>query len=278
MTHFTLKLQLPSGKEVRIKELTNRIYFDVLKFCENRDLHGFNNFLEETIFKDLKTLDIIDRFYILLYYRMLFVSEHVVFVSDSIEGKFKDVKYDIRNILDKIQSQYEDHSTDITDAKTGISATLGLPNTLFFNNVDDIYNTIIKSITINNTTITLDDITDAERDAILANLPRNIFYEVQQYAEKISQTLSTFILIEANEDFDIKQQEINMISNGVMMFVCSLFGGALSGFYSYMYSFTSKLQIDSNLFFTLTPVEMRLLFNLHREDAEQQQQQQQQPR
>lgn len=268
MKDFNLKITLPSGKDARIKEISNKVYFDILKFCENQDYEGFNEYLEDVIFSDYTDIDIIDRFYVMLYYRMLFVSENIVFTSDSLQGKFKEVKYNIRTILEKIEQQYDDHSAVITEGE--FLVTLGLPNTLFFKTVDDVYNSIIKHIVYKGTSITLSEATQQERDTILTHLPHGIFLEVRKYTDRLSQALNNFVLIEANEDFNIQQHEINIISNGLIVFICSLFGGGLSSFYMTMFNFISKLHMDSNLFFNITPIEMRVLFNIHAEEVEEQ--------
>lgn len=273
MTDFNLKITLPSGKDVRLSEITNRVYFNILKFCENQDYEGFNEYLQSIIFHDHGDIDIIDRLYIMLYYRMLFVSENIVFTSDELQGKFKEVKYNIRTILEQIEQQYEDHSMVITEGDFVI--TLGLPNTLFFKSVDDVYNTTIKNITYKNKTISLHDASQQERDTILSHLPHNIFLEIRTYVDNLASTLSNFILIEENIEFNIQQHAINIISNGLMMFICSLFGGGLSSFYVTMYNFISKLQMDSSLFFSITPVEMRILFNIQAEEAEEKNRQEQ---
>lgn len=268
MKDFNLKITLPSGRDVRVNEISNKVYFNILKFCENQDFEGLNIYLETVIFNEYKTIDIIDRFYIMLYYRMLFVSENIVFSSDKLQGKFKEVKYNIRTILEKIEQQYEDHSLVINEGD--FSVTLGLPNTMFFKSVDDIYNSIIKLISYKENTIELSIATQQERDIILSHLPHSVFIEIRKYTERLSQTLSNFVLIEANADFDIQQHEINIISNGLMAFICSLFSGGLSSFYVTMFNFISKLHMDSNLFFDITPIEMRLIFNIHAEEIEEQ--------
>jgi hypothetical protein len=268
MKNFNLKITLPSGRDARIKEISNRVYFNILKFCENQDLEGINEYLEDTIFTDYRDIDIIDRLYIMLYYRMLFVSENIVFSSDNLQGKFKEVKYNIRTILEKIEEQYEDHSSIIKEGD--FTVTLGLPNTLFFKTVDDVYDTIIKNITYKNKTISLSEASAQEKDAILSHLPHSIFLRIREYVDSLSQSLSNFVLIEANTDFDIQQHEINIISNGLMAFICSLFSGGLSSFYMTMFNFISKLHLDSDLFFNITPIEMRILFNIHTEEIEEQ--------
>ena len=75
---FNIKTRLPSGKEVRIPELKNKDFFTILKFCENEDFEGLNNFFNEVIFKGIEDLDIIDKFYVLLLVRMIYVDPEII--------------------------------------------------------------------------------------------------------------------------------------------------------------------------------------------------------
>ena len=56
---FSIKIKLPSGKTIRIPELKNKDYFTILKFCENEDIEGLNEFFHSFLFENLPTIDII---------------------------------------------------------------------------------------------------------------------------------------------------------------------------------------------------------------------------
>ena len=93
---FTAEITLPSNKKRRVRELKNREYIDIIKFCENNDLFGLNKLFEELYLDN--DLNIYDRFYILIYVRMLFVGEKLTFTAS--DGKNVDVGLD--TILEKL--------------------------------------------------------------------------------------------------------------------------------------------------------------------------------
>ena len=139
---FNIKTRLPSGKEVRIPELKNKDFFTILKFCENEDFEGLNNFFNEVIFKGIEDLDIIDKFYVLLLVRMIYVDPEIIF-----EDKNKSaVNFSIQNILEKIDLFERDYDK-VYEFNT-YKIELGLPNLLYFEDLNDIYLSIIKKIQI----------------------------------------------------------------------------------------------------------------------------------
>jgi hypothetical protein len=269
MKDFTLKVTVPSGKEVRIKELTNRYYLQIIKFAENQDMEGLNLFFEEELFID-NDLDIIDRFYLVIFYRMMFVSGSITFTTK----EKRSVDLDIKSILEKIENMYEDFLATVEDGDFKIK--VGLPNTLFFKTADDIFNRVIREIHYKNNVIIFSQASQQDQETILSLLPPTIFFKLKEYINRISQTLQDFVVIEKNEAFDIEQHNINIISNGVMVFVCSLFAGSLASFYSMLYNFFSYVKGDSRLFFDISPIETRVLFNLYNKDIQEQNKQQQQ--
>ena len=76
---FNVKIKLPSGKERRVQELSNKDYLTIIKFAENKDYEGLNLFFEDIILDP--DLNIFDRLYILIYIRMLFVDDMLSFLT-----------------------------------------------------------------------------------------------------------------------------------------------------------------------------------------------------
>ena len=263
MKRFNIKVRLPSGKETRIAELTNRHYMQISKFAENQDYEGLNDFFSEELFCD-SALDIFDRFYLAIFYRIMFVSGKISFQMKS--GYAVDYELDV--ILEKIQLEYENYTSEIIDS--GFTLSLGLPNTLFFNNADDLYNSVIKTVTFKGKLIDFEKITRDEQDIILSHLPHTLFFKIKEYIDSLSQALRGFVVIEKNEEFEIQQYELDILSNGVMAFITSLYAGGLGGIYTMLHHFTTKLHGDSQMFYDLTPLELRVLFNMHNKEIEEQ--------
>lgn len=262
---FSIKLQLPSGKTVKIKELKNKDYFTILKFCENRDLEGLNELFSELFFTgELSSLDIIDKFYLLLAVRMLFIDPDIAF-SDSIGSA---IKFSINNILEKIDLLEKD--LDIQVSEAGFTLTLGLPDKLYFRSLNDIYSSVIKTIKLKDNNIIFSQLNDTEREEILAYLPNTLFTPINKYITQISNELQNFVIIEKNDQFNIEEINTNIISNEFMGFVMSLFSTGLKNFLELIYIFGNRLGINTEAFFNLTPLDSKVLVNIYNKDIEEQ--------
>ncbi len=127
---FNVEIVLPSGKKVRIRELKNQEYLTIVKFCSNQDMVGLAKFFDDTFIDS--DLNIIERFYLLLYMRMLFIEPDITLTIDK-----REVKIDIATMLNKIEASYIDLERTVTE--NGIEITLDLPKLSFFENIEDLY-------------------------------------------------------------------------------------------------------------------------------------------
>lgn len=262
---FSIKLQLPSGTSVKIKELKNKDYFTILKFCENRDLEGLNELFSDLFFKEESiSLDIIDKFYLLLAVRMLFIDPDITF-SD-IAGN--PVKFSINNILEKIDLIEKDLDLQISEGD--FSLTLGLPDKLYFRSLSDIYSSVIKTIKFNDNNIVFSKLNDTEREEILTYLPNSLFKPINKYITQLSNELQNFVIIEKNEKFNIEEINTNIISNEFMGFVMSLFSTGLKNFLELIYIFSNRIGMSTEAFFNLTPLDAKVLINIYNKDIEDQ--------
>lgn len=262
---FSIKLQLPSGTSVKIKELKNKDYFTILKFCENRDLEGLNELFSDLFFKEESiSLDIIDKFYLLLAVRMLFIDPDITF-SD-IAGN--PVKFSINNILEKIDLIEKDLDLQISEGD--FSLTLGLPDKLYFRSLSDIYSSVIKTIKFNDNNIVFSKLNDTEREEILTYLPNSLFKPINKYITQLSNELQNFVIIEKNEKFNIEEINTSIISNEFMGFVMSLFSTGLKNFLELIYIFSNRIGMSTEAFFNLTPLDAKVLINIYNKDIEDQ--------
>ena len=254
---FTIKLTLPSGKTTRLGELNNRDYLVILKFCQNKDYVGLNDFFDKLYFTP--DLNIFDRFYILLFVRKLFVDNKLTFV-----GKNKiDVSYSIDNILNKLVDNYTD--IEETLVYDDIKLKVGIPHGLYFAGVDDLYQYTIREIVYKETSVNFTKLTSEEKNKILDRLPTQIFLLLQQYISQLSNTLFDITLIEANKEFDIQEIKINIIGNGVLQFITSIFSYDLVFFYEALYYYNHFVSKGSGDFFDLSFNEVRLMLKIHSE-------------
>lgn len=258
---FNVKIQLPSGKSIRLEELKNRDYLTILKYCENADIEGLNNLFNSLIFKDdLKSLDIIDKFYTLLVVRMLFIDQDLIF-SDKNGAT---IKFNISNILEKIDLFQNDYNKTIIVQDFAIE--LGLPNIIFFSSVNDIYTSTIRTIRFKDKLIDFAELTEKDKEEILSRLPNAIFPHINTYITQISKQLQDFILIERNETFNIEEVNTNIISNEFMSFILTIFSTGLKNFFELLYIFCNKISIPGDTFYDITPLDSRVLINIYNKD------------
>ena len=251
---FNVEIVLPSGKKVRVRELKNREYLTIVKFCQNQDMVGLSMFFDE-LFID-PDLNIVERFYLLLYIRMLFVEPDIILNIEK-----REVKLDLATMLNKIEYSYIDLERTVTE--NGIDVTLDLPRISYFENIDDLYISTIRSVKVGDETIEFASITDEEKAEIMDNLPATTFIHIQEFINTIQDNLLDVALIEENKMLGLEELNINIVSNGVMTFVATLYNTNLEGFYNLIYSFQSAVLPGTDLFFEMSPVETQIILNAH---------------
>lgn len=261
---FKIKVQLPSGKSIRVSELKNKEYQVILKYCENSDIEGLNDFFDSLITGEYKTLDIIDKFYLLLTIRMIFIDPDLSFT----DKHGHTVKFSISNILEKIDHFQNNYDSEVTIA--GGTIELGLPNLIYFKDINDVYISTIKNIKLNKSILSFDSLSLEEKEEVLSHLPNSLFTHINKHISHISKQLQSFVLIEQNTEFNIEEINTDIISNEFMGFLLSVFSSGLKNFFDIMYAFTTKINIDGNTFLNLTPLDSRVLINIYNKDIEDQ--------
>jgi hypothetical protein len=257
---FNIKTRLPSGRSVRIPELKNKDFFTILKFSENEDYEGLNNFFIASIFKGLEDLDIIDKFYILLLVRMVYVDPELIF-----EDKNKNtINFNIENILEKIDLFEGDFDKIYKLDKFELE--LGMPNLLYFDSLNDIYLSVIKKIEISDKVVRFDTLTEEEREQILSHIPNSLFSIIKNHINLISDNLKDFIVIDGNEEFNIQEINLNVLSNGIISFLLSIFSTGLTNFFEMLYIFTNKLGFTAQDFYNLTPLDSKVILNIYKKE------------
>lgn len=257
---FSIKINLPSGKTIRVPELKNKDYFTILKFCENEDLEGLCIFLDSCFFSKLTGLDIIDKFYTLLLVRMVYIDPELV-----LENKDKEsINFNIQNIIDNIDSAELDFNKVYRSDKYMLN--LGLPDSLYFDSLNDILLGIIKKIQIADTEINFSNLNEQEKEEVLNYIPNSIFTILKRHVELISSDLGNFVVINSVEEFGIKGINLDIVSNGVITFLMSMFSTGLSSFFEMMYVFTNRLKFTARDFFELTPLDSRVILNIHKKE------------
>jgi len=254
---FSIELDLPSGKTIRVNELNNEDYLPILKFCHNSDFKGLNLYFEKLYLTP--DLDIFDRFFVLLYVRKLFVGSKLAFVGkDDV-----DISYSIDDILEKLLDNHTSVEKELS--VDGLTVLVDIPVGSYFQSIDDLYQYTIRQVRYKDNIIDFTSISYDEKNQILDRLPTAMFVLIQEYLTDLSNSLFDLTIIEENKDFDISEININVIGNGVIYFMSSIFKLDLLYFYETLYNYNQFISNGSGDFFNLTFNEVKLLLKIHAE-------------
>lgn len=263
---FTVPLQLPSGEVVRLKEITNRDLFDIIKFCLANDLEGLSKHLNEVVFSKLNHLSIVDKLYILIYLRSFSLGFDIMIADDTAETK--QITYDLLNTIDELEKLEFGYEKNID--LNNIKVILDIPTNLFYKTPDEIYFNIIKSVVFDNETIILNQLSFDEKEQIINCLPPTIIVELSKYIAYLNEKLGNITMISGGNLLNIKDVKMNLISNQPLVFIQSIFSHDLASFMQFMYQFVNKVGGTFNDFFDLTINDTKIMLDFYKDEIEKQ--------
>jgi hypothetical protein len=251
---FNVEIVLPSGRKCRVEELTNREYLSIIKFAQNKDLVGISRFFDELFIEP--DMNIFDRFYLLIYVRMLFIEG-----SLSLNIEDKQVEIQLAAILDKLEANYVDLETKFEEG--GIEVTLDLPCISYYEHVDDLFIATIKNVKVGDDVVVFNTLSKEEQLQVMDNLPASMFQHIKRFIQTIQDNLLDLAIIDENKSLGVEKISIDIIGNGVMHFITNIFSTDLNSFYTLIYMFQNTILPGSNLFFEISPIESRIILNAH---------------
>jgi hypothetical protein len=252
---FTVPITTPSGVEVRIEGIDNRQYQEILKFCANNDYEGLEQFFDSVVFDKInEKLNCIDKFYILIALRIFFIDESIAILSDN-----KEITLSLYNVLanlDKIELINKKYNVG------SIELELGYPDKLYYSNIDSYLDNIIVSLTLNGKTVYFKDMTVEEKTEILNFLPNKCLTVLYNHFKDITESFKDFIVVNENKTFNLDKISFSLISSNLISFIISIYNLNLLSFFETLYVFVNKMKADSELFYTLSPIDSKILLNI----------------
>ena len=264
---FTFPLTLPSGKVVRLKEITNRDLFSIIKFCLANDLEGLSDYLNDRVFKDYKSLSIIDKLYCLIYLRSFSLGFDIS-LSTQKEDTQTTVTYDLTNVIDTLESLPCDLSKTIDVEKFVID--VDIPTSLFFKTPEEMYFDIIKTISYDGVVVSFNLINNDEKEKILEVLPPTLLPKLNDYMAELNSNFGNICLVDQNGFGVGERVDINLLSNQPLAFIQAIFSHDLQGFMQFMYHFVNKVGGTFNDFFNLTLTDTKYMLEFYKEEVEKQ--------
>lgn len=263
---FDFPLILPSGKKVRVPEITNQDVYALMKFCVFNDIEGFEKYVNTVIFNYLPLLSIIDKFYILLFLRVIYLGEEITF---SLKESFTDkLNVSLNVILEKFeQLNLPPNEVVVVD---NFSIELGMPTQLYFDTIDELYFSLLRSVTFDNVKIDFDSITENEKQKIYELLPSKFIQELQRFYTSLINTLGNLVVFEENKTFNVDEISVNFLSNQPCFFIKQLYSQDINSFLEFMYQFVNKVGGSFNDFLKLSINDCKIIFNFYVDEVKKQ--------
>jgi hypothetical protein len=257
---------LPSGNKVRVPEITNQDVYALMKFCVFNDIEGFEKYVNNVIFNHLPSLSIIDKFYILLFLRVIYLGEEITF---SLKESFTDkLNVSLNVILEKFeQLTLPPNELVVVD---NFSIELGMPTQLYFNTIDELYFSLLRSVTFDNVKIDFDSITEKEKQKIYELLPSKFIQELQRFYTSLINTLGNLVVFEENKTFNVDEISVNFLSNQPCFFVKQLYSQDINSLLEFMYQFVNKVGGSFNDFLKLSINDCKIIFNFYVDEVKKQ--------
>jgi hypothetical protein len=276
---FTTKIYLPILKQtVRIRNLNNTHYFDILKFITNNDEEGLNDYLEALVLNLLidksiySTLSNLEKFLILLEMRSSSVGDSLQITgtnSSKIDLSIISIKNTIQNKVDKLEL------TKILKCGTNYNVFLSIPKTFIIDNIDKMYTEIIDKIEINDEILNFFDLTETEKELIINNIPATISGNILTYIKNIQSCIGEINIITGNEKFGLETIKVSVFDKTMFMFLKSIFTDDLYNYYELQYSLSNKMNVSYDHFMRMTPNECKLFINFYNKEMKKQEEAQQ---
>ena len=194
-----------SKKRKYIKPMYFRDSMHLARFIHENNDAGLGEYLDS--FFDMRDLHIIDKMFICLTARRLFVDDKIRLKGTS------DIDIQVQVIINNLKSRDEERVYDIN----GLKLTCDIPNRFSF---IDISSECIKYVSVLDTVINLRNLDDESKDMVISKLPSGTLKIVHDYIKGLS---PIYKLLDARPRIGLDEMSINLLSTDPLEFVKLMF-------------------------------------------------------
>jgi len=208
-----ISINLPySGNRFKIKKITFEQIVDISRIILDGTDSDVVEYLET--FFGIEDLTVVDKFYVLVKARELFISETVSLAA----GDGNPAKVNLSILLDKI-TDIPQYSTTIN--VDGIVFELDIPHKFTYStNKADIYDNIIRCIKLGDTSINFIHLSKDQKNNMLENLSPRFFKDIKKYTEALKLTL---VLFEGKKKLSLEPIIVDFLSNDPVYLIKALY-------------------------------------------------------
>lgn len=170
-----------SGEEFSIKPFTFKNQLDVSRLIYEENNGGLSKYLVDHF--EIKNLNIVDKFFVLLKARQLFLGE---FLSLNIDNK--NINLDVKILCNSLFSIKKQHKI-LT--YRNLFVEFDYPTDLYKKEGDILLSTI-KSMKIESEYVNFDNISQKDRETLVSNLPADFIKVIREYFSEVSETFTLY--------------------------------------------------------------------------------------
>lgn len=271
--HFTSKLYLPVlNKEIRYNNITNKYYFEILKFITNNDDNGLNEYFEwllnELILEKhlYNSLSNIEKFLIFLDVRSLSLGD-TLHLNTNLSSKI-DVR--IAFIKSNLINKLKEHELISSKDYNGYNVDLSIPKSFVIEDIDNIYSQVINKISMDNEVIIFSDLTKFEKESIISSLPAEVSLDILNYINYVADLTKNINIISGNPNIGLESFHLNVFDKSLFYMLKTIFKDDLLNFYELQYFLISKMNVTYSHFMSMTPNECKIYLNFYNKEMKKQ--------
>jgi len=250
-SNFYTTLFLPNLKKtIKIKEINNFYYIDILKFIQNNNINDLLLFLDQVIADncdaDINTLSNLDKFCILLEMRSISIGNTIEFYVENTH-----IKYNLFDICKNIQDlKLEDENIVIGD----LNFRLGMPQKFITDSEDNVIEKCILQIN----DLNLKTLPETDLNDLIKMIPASLYNDIKQYIIKNTEYIESKNIFNIDVVDTFKDFKINPFNNSLIEFLKTIYNDNLMNFYELQFNLITKMNISYDHFMSMTFNEARM--------------------
>lgn len=198
-----------SKKTFSIKVLVFEHVLAIARLLYDKNSIGAVNFLIETL--EIQELNILDKFFVLLKARELFINEHL-----SLSSQKGNVNVGIQSILNTL---FDLPNFNRVIKSGNIIVELDLPKN-FVTSPSDLFVSSIQTLTIDDVKLDFKSLSKSEQDIVLKELPSSLFNAIKTYTYNTNAIIAIF---KGKESLGLSDISLNFFTQDPFIFVKSIY-------------------------------------------------------
>jgi hypothetical protein len=259
---YKVKIYVPSlGGFEYFNELKNREALAISKYIKANDEYGLSVYLNETI-KTSQSIDILDKFFILLQLRALNISNKVVISGKHTSGSDATFTVNLFSFLSKYLDYLKNIPQHFSFIQDDLTIIFKRPRNIYFKNFYSLLFDTIEQILVNGENL-FDGKSNQEKIDIILKLNKGTLNDVKSFLDSIN-NLSELYFCKPENDISIPTIRISFFNNTLFSLLKTLYKTEISYFYTKFYICLTKLGLSYEDYLKLSFVETDILLNIYK--------------